>query len=766
MEKLSVVIPFYKYSNYLKDCFKSLRDSVSKDFEVVLVLDNCEEDVSGLIEKYSKYYPINVYKLDGDHGVAAARNLGVKKAKSDYIYFLDSDDYVLDETLGLIISMLDNEDMVYGRVSNTWNKKANYLENLANKENSDEEDDEEEQQLHIQNRRDNFEEYLKEIKEIGTDNLEREMAIYYCLKTKSGLKNVTVLGNAYRKQFLIDNDIWFREDRIDFVDWAYLAQVLIKAQTFISCGEAVYVKRKHNDPINMPALIQGEDDQRFLRRMQGYKDVLEVVPEYSRVRMYFERKLAWFGYTKVSKHLRRSDNPMWKDVYFPAYCETAETVKPETIEGMKGSSQKMIKAYQKHDLEAVLKLVRNRLAKKKLKKIAHLNKNVVYKLFYFHKYMDLPIQENMVMFETFFAKSYADSPKYIYEYLGKNFPGKYNFIWALNEKIELPYGGKTVKRFSLEYAKALATSKYLVFNVRQPLWFRKKEGQVFVETWHGTPLKRLVFDQEEVTSASPKYKKEFFKQRIDWDYLISANDFSTKTFRSCFMYEGEMLDYGYPRNDLMYSPDREQIAADLRKKLNIPEGKKTILYAPTWRDDDHYAKGQYKFTLKLNLQMMKKALGDEYVVILRTHHYIADSIDIDGVEDFVINLSKYDDITEIYLISDICITDYSSVFFDFANLKRPILFYTYDLDKYKNQLRGFYISMQDEVPGPLLFTTEEVIDAVKNINEINGKYSKRYEEFYARFCHLDDGNASRHVVERVFLNKSIEEIKADMKKGK
>ena len=314
----------------------------------------------------------------------------------------------------------------------------------------------------------------------------------------------------------------------------------------------------------------------------------------------------------------------------------------------------------------------------------------------------------------------------------------------------MKYGAEVVKRFSFKYAYYLAVSKYFVFNVRQPLWYRKREGQVFVETWHGTPLKRLVFDQEEVTSASPKYKQQFYRQRQEWDYLVSANPFSTKTFRSCYKYEGKMLEYGYPRNDILYWPNKDQIAKDLRKKLGIPEDKKTILYAPTWRDDEHYGKGEYKFTLALDLKLMMEKLSDEYVVLLRTHHYIADNIDTTGLEGFVYNLSKYDDISEIYLISDICITDYSSVFFDFANLKRPVLFYTYDIEKYKNQLRGFYIDMNTEVPGPLLYTSEEVVNAILHIDQINEEYKERYEEFYKRFCCYDDGNASKHIVEEVF----------------
>lgn len=279
------------------------------------------------------------------------------------------------------------------------------------------------------------------------------------------------------------------------------------------------------------------------------------------------------------------------------------------------------------------------------------------------------------------------------------------------------------------------------------------EEQVFLETWHGTPLKRLVFDQEEVTSASPKYKQQFYRQRKDWDFLVSANPFSTKTFRSCFLYEGEMLEYGYPRNDILYWPNKDEIAQQLKEKLGIPKDKKTILYAPTWRDDQHYGSGQYKFELALDLQLMKERLQDDYVVLLRTHHYISDHIDVSGLGDFVINLSSYDDISEIYLISDICITDYSSVFFDYANLKRPILFYTYDFDKYKNQLRGFYIDMNTEVPGPLLYTSEQVVQAIEDIDEITEEYKERYDQFYDRFCCYDDGHASEHVAEAMLAKK-------------
>lgn len=195
----------------------------------------------------------------------------------------------------------------------------------------------------------------------------------------------------------------------------------------------------------------------------------------------------------------------------------------------------------------------------------------------------------------------------------------------------------------------------------------------------------------------------------------------------------------------------------VKKKLGIPLDKRVILYAPTWRDDEYYGPGQYQFALRFDLKHLKEELGDEYVILLRTHYFIADAIDTRGLEDFAYNVSRYDDIAELYIVSDICITDYSSVFFDYANLLRPILFYVYDFDKYKDTLRGFYISMENEVPGPLLYTEDEVIEAVKYIDNIVEEYSDRYTAFCKRFCNVSDGNASKRVVEQVFDGSKGEE---------
>ena len=239
--------------------------------------------------------------------------------------------------------------------------------------------------------------------------------------------------------------------------------------------------------------------------------------------------------------------------------------------------------------------------------------------------------------------------------------------------------------------------------MRQPTWLPRKEGQIMLETWHGTPLKRLVFDMDDVHAANPHYKNIVYKQSRGWDYLLSDNPFSTEKFQSCFRFDKEkILEAGYPANDPLYAEDLEERSKAIKEKLGIPLDKKVLLYAPTWRDDNYYDAGEYKFELALDLDRLKKEFSDEYVVLLRMHYWIVDQLDLSKYPGFVYNGSDYDDITELYMISDICMTDYSSVFFDYANLKRPILYYMYDLEKYRDVLRGFYLDVEKELPGPIL----------------------------------------------------------------
>lgn len=359
------------------------------------------------------------------------------------------------------------------------------------------------------------------------------------------------------------------------------------------------------------------------------------------------------------------------------------------------------------------------------------------------------------MFESFLGKQYSDNPRAIYEFIKDNHP-EFELIWSVDPRFEKGFQDKGVhyaKRFSIKWLFLMSRARFWVTNSRMPLWIPKPRHTIYLQTWHGTPLKKLVFDMKEVRmpgTTTDDYKQHFYQESRNWDYLVSPNQYSTEIFRRAFRFEKTVIESGYPRNDIFYKPERDDIAEKFKETHHLPRDKKIILYAPTWRDNQFYQVGKYKFDLHLDLSQMQNELGNEYIVILRMHYLVAENFNLDKFKGFVFDFSKHEDIQELYVISDLLITDYSSVFFDYANLKRPMIFFTYDLDEYKEDIRGFYFNLAEKAPGPLVQTTEEVIDAIKGYDK-SEIYSNKMNEFYQKFCYLEDGHAAERVVKQVIL---------------
>ena len=248
-----------------------------------------------------------------------------------------------------------------------------------------------------------------------------------------------------------------------------------------------------------------------------------------------------------------------------------------------------------------------------------------------------------------------------------------------------------------------------------------------------------------------RYHDEFKKNSSKWEYLISQNSYSSEIFKRAFAFNGKMLEIGYPRNDILINNNNKDYIDQIKSKFNIPKEKKAILYAPTWRDNEYYEGGKYKFATKMDFDKMKEALSDDFVLIVKYHYLVKDNIDWKKYDDFIIECDAKWDIQELYLASDIMITDYSSVMFDYAILRRPMLFFTYDLDFYKNSLRDFYFDMLEEVPGPLVENTGDLVEEIKNLNieEYEAKYGEKYNNFQRKYNEFDKGTASKTVIEMI-----------------
>jgi CDP-glycerol glycerophosphotransferase len=312
-----------------------------------------------------------------------------------------------------------------------------------------------------------------------------------------------------------------------------------------------------------------------------------------------------------------------------------------------------------------------------------------------------------------------------------------------------PAGSSAVRESSREHYEALARARYVVSNDHFPAWFRRRDDQVSLQTWHGTPLKRLGFDVSALHKTKRGFESHWDEQERNWQYVVSPNRFSTPILRSAYRLQGEMIETGYPRVDVLARPDRDEAGRRLRERLGIPEGVRTVLYAPTFRDQVTDRRGRYRLDLHLDIERLRQAVGDDTVILFRKHHYVSDPVPATD-DGFVRDVSRYPDGTELMLAADVLVTDYSSMMVDFANTGRPMLFYTYDLDAYRDEIRGFYLDFIETVPGPLLSTTDEVVAALRDLEGVRAAHAARYAAFAARFCELDDGLASARVVDRLF----------------
>ncbi|KMK77402.1 CDP-glycerol glycerophosphotransferase family protein [Alkalihalobacillus pseudalcaliphilus] len=371
-----------------------------------------------------------------------------------------------------------------------------------------------------------------------------------------------------------------------------------------------------------------------------------------------------------------------------------------------------------------------------------------------------PVKKGFILFESFSGKQYSCNPRAIYEYMNENdYP--YKYVWSVNGNLINDFSTKgipVVKRHSFKWFLIAARAEFWITNSRMPSWLPKPTHTTYIQTWHGTPLKKLVADMKEVHLAGndrESYIRDFHKESMHWDYLISANKFSTEIFKRAFNFNRQVLEVGYPRNDVLVNGNDKNASRDIKKRLQIPADKKVILYAPTWRDHEFHA-GSYTFSLNLDIEALKNRFEDDCVIILRLHYFVSEQLDTTEHPGFIYDFSKYVDINDLYLISDLLITDYSSVIFDYANLKRPMIFYTYDLELYREKLRGFYFDLESNAPGPIARTNE---DLIKNIDEFiqfgsYGQFAQKYNEFFNRFCYLDDGKASKRTVEYLFNKNS------------
>ncbi|WP_353989821.1 bifunctional glycosyltransferase family 2 protein/CDP-glycerol:glycerophosphate glycerophosphotransferase [Pediococcus argentinicus] len=356
----------------------------------------------------------------------------------------------------------------------------------------------------------------------------------------------------------------------------------------------------------------------------------------------------------------------------------------------------------------------------------------------------LPIDNKLVVFESFWGKYFNGSPKAIYDYMRIEHP-EYKFVWIFdNDQVKVDGPAKKAVRLKFKYWYYMARAKYLIQNTNFPNQYAKRKNQIEVETLHGTFMKTMGFDEPHFKHGSPRIQRNFAKRNNRWDLLTVPSDYMEDKAVSAFDFKHEVMKSGFPSNDDLINNNNESYIAKIKKRLNIPSDKKVVLYAPTFRNNDK------NFDFEMDLDLLKRKLGQEYVVLVRLHYFVAHATSFVNHEGFVWDVSDYPNISDLYLISDLLITDYSSVMFDYGYLKKPMVFFAYDIDWYlDNANRGVYLDYKKIVPGPVVKTNQDLIEAVTS-KSILSSYNDKLQQFYDTFCQYGrDGNAAQKIVERM-----------------
>lgn len=718
MNELTVIVTYYNEEEYIRDCIRSLKNQRNQDFNVIIVNDGSEDRATEILleelETYDK--KVQIINFDKNKGHAKARNKAIENVRTEYFMFLDADDQLASYAIGYYLKNIDGMDALIAPIYKFTLRKPQFIN--------------------------------QNVVKIKKLNYETNANSFLRKNSACNILFKTSIVNKYKVKFNEELEIY--TDNSFLIDYASHVNEFIRIFNF-----PFYYRGEVYDPFKTKVLTEQEFDKLFVEYTKSFFDSLKRNKNKVHRKFLIDKMkvkiIKEFNPSQIdiqSRYVKHSTllSKIAKELNFPNLNEGKFLFQLEMLllrlkKPKLGFKVNKFRKYSRH--------IKNIILRSKSK-----NKSI-YSLFDSESNVD----DKLIVFETFGGKNYSDSPKYIYEYMLKNYPD-YKYVWILKNpsKSEIPGNPLKIKKGSLEYYKAYSKAKVWVNNARLPLALNKKDNQKYIQTWHGTPLKRLANDMKVVRmpgTTTPQYKRNFHMETSRWDYLVSPNHYSSEIFESAFwMDEERVLEIGYPRNDLLVThANDEELISKIRENVNIPEGKKVLMYAPTWRDDEFIKKGQYLFELKINLENLYESIGDEYVILLRMHYLISNAIDLSGYENFAIDVSDYDDISELYLITDALITDYSSVMFDFGILKRPQFFFAYDIEKYDKDLRGFYLDYVNDLPGPIFEDPFDLADSLKDVDLIKESYQDKIDEFYDRFCRLEQGESSKYIGE--LINKEI-----------
>lgn len=692
--KLSIIVVTWNNENYIEQCLKSCISGTNIPYEVIVVHNASTDNTGALIKRAIRGHEelFKVIENFENVGLGEGRNIGIRYASGNYITFLDGDDWYAEGAVNLLAELSEDKttDLYiygykrhysHGHVSSPYNRDILKLGDISSPE-------------------------------------KRNKAL-----TFFGVAWNKLYKSSYLKDINAKFDVGYYED----IDWNFKTLTLAKRVKMIN-HDLIFYRQRSGSILKTTSQEHFDAIKRGWQLIDFLKENPKVSSEYGES---IWRYVAGQSLGVVNMQHRLPNN--MKGTYLKKASQMLTDLR--ALNNISPSIRERIAAFGSPLLWYLSMYLRNRVktTKRFIKTNLQQTKTKGAALTYKIMARIFPINNEKVFYDSFWGKKADCNPLAIFLHLQGTTDLKH--IWHLHPSAPCPEGATAAPVRSLKAIYHMATAKYVISNVNLPNYFKRRSGMITLQTHHGTPLKYMGID---IRKKRPKEMNwlRFRDRTSQWTHMISSNEYSSQIWRQCMPYGAQIIETGYPRNDIFFGDNRDLVQS-LKKKYNIPNEFKVALYAPTFRDNERGKKVANDNTALY--EKMSTALGEDYYLLIREHHLNTNTI---GTNQRIIDITQYPNTNNILLIADILITDYSSIMFDYACLKRPIILYTPDSDQYAST-RGIYFDINANAPGAVandLNTLETILSTHSYTSEEN---QQKLKKFHTHFCIWEDGNASQ-----------------------
>ncbi|MDX2908677.1 bifunctional glycosyltransferase/CDP-glycerol:glycerophosphate glycerophosphotransferase [Streptomyces griseiscabiei] len=710
LPRFSVIVPAYKVQAYLHECLDSVLSQSFTDLELIVVDDASPDNCGAIADEIAARDPRvrRTVRLRENAGPGAARNKGMEYARGDYLLFLDGDDTFTPGALQAIADRVketgEPDVLVHDFARVSWSGEP--------------------------------------AGDAHDPRLTEQGPAPFRLDDRPGLLNIrpVVWNKACKREFVEDHDFRFPSGIYEDMAWTY--PVLMTAESVATLDRVCVHQRRRRHGSLLGATGRAHFD---------------VFEQYDRVFAYIDERpeLAQWRpvlFRRMLDHLtsvfsRRHRLPREARAEFlrtvRAHCARYRTP-GAPIHARARVRHALLRLGSQRTYRALWALARlGRSAGRLARGLARLLRAGGLRAHYRVQRL-LPLRADRAVFAAYDGRGYVCSPAAL-ENAFRTYVPKMRTAWIARPEHHhtLPVATRRVLPGSMAYWTALARSKYLVNNTDFDRRLVKRNGQVLLQTQHGTPLKHMGLDLRDRPAAARGTDFAAALRGSDqWDFVLSGNRHSTLVWERVFPSAYTTLEHGSPRNDVFLRANSSDVAR-IRENLGVPEGAVAVLYAPTHRDYRHSQRAH------LDLERMLRKLGPRFVILARAHHAYGSRLS-DLAHGRLLDVTDHPSVEALCLASDALVTDYSSLMFDYANLDRPIVIHAEDWEAYE-AARGTYFDLRSFPPGAVARSEDELIDIFATGHWRGSRSAQLRAAFRDRFCQYDDGRAAERVVRRVVL---------------